>query len=252
KNLEEIDHVKAEEYRRQIKLMSDMAKHHLLVKQQQTQKKTKEQFEKASNPDEDHLYLVNKKIKPYGIIKQDGKKLLIPIYNKDRVLWSVQEIHEDGFKHFPKNTQKKGNASYIDGNGNDNIYICEGYSTGCSIHEVTKGTVIVSFDAGNLVPVAKIAKNKYPKSNIIICADNDTTNPKKNPGLEFGKKSAKAINATLTYPIFTKETYSKFKQSERPSDFNDLLNLEGFEVAKKQLFGATEKHDFPPLTMEVS
>jgi len=43
------------------------------------------------------------------------------------------------------------------------IVIGEGYATMSSIHEVTGHACIVAFDAGNVVRVAKIMRDKFPE-----------------------------------------------------------------------------------------
>jgi len=65
--------------------------------------------------------------------------------------------------------------------------VCEGYATGATIHEATGLAVIVAFDAGNLLPVARFFREKKPDWLIVIAADNDawTDTPIKNPGCYF-------------------------------------------------------------------
>ena len=53
------------------------------------------------------------------------------------------------------------------------IHVCEGVATAASIHRVTREPVFVALDAFNLLPVCKSLKRHYPKTPIIIWADND-------------------------------------------------------------------------------
>lgn len=43
----------------------------------------------------------------------------------------------------------------------DQVVVTEGYATGASIHEATGARVIVAFNAGNLLPVAKQIKELW-------------------------------------------------------------------------------------------
>ena len=184
-----------------------------------------QRLDNAKDPDPNHPYLKKKNIQAHGCIKQEGDLLLIPIKDISGKIHSVQEIHPDGKKHFPFGINKKGNFFTI--KGNENIYICEGYATGATIYEATGGTVVIAFDAGNLLQVAISIKDGSPIHNITICADNDQFKPG-NPGLTAGEKAAKKINAALCYPAFK-------NLSTKPTDFNDLASLEGIEAVKNHL-----------------
>ncbi|MFR8054160.1 MAG: toprim domain-containing protein [Bilophila wadsworthia] len=73
--------------------------------------------------------------------------------------------------------EKKGNFHTIAAEGKDfsqgEILICEGYATGASLHMATEKPVAVALDSGNLEPVAKALREKFPQAQITICADND-------------------------------------------------------------------------------
>jgi putative DNA primase/helicase len=70
----------------------------------------------------------------------------------------LQKIFDDGTKKFIKNSHLAG-SFYVIGNieNPEKIMICEGLATGLSIHLASRIPVIVSFNAGNLEPVAKAA-----------------------------------------------------------------------------------------------
>ncbi|AZO39622.1 toprim domain-containing protein [Mesorhizobium sp. M2A.F.Ca.ET.037.01.1.1] len=48
-----------------------------------------------------------------------------------------------------------------------------GYSTAARVHQATGYLTITAFDAGNLGPVSKAIRAKYPKARILFAADND-------------------------------------------------------------------------------
>ena len=76
--------------------------------------------------------------------------LLVPVFDGAEII-SVQTIPPEGKKLFQLGSRKKGGYFTI-GEPSDTIYICEGYATAATIHELTGGQVIVGFDAGNLPP----------------------------------------------------------------------------------------------------
>ncbi|MBW2022329.1 MAG: toprim domain-containing protein [Deltaproteobacteria bacterium] len=183
-----------------------------------------------------HPYLKRKKIRPIAVIKQLKNLLLVPVMDSTGQLHSVQLILPDGVKRFLAGTQVAGHFFPI-GQG-EPIYIAEGYATGASIHEAIggTGTVIVAFNAGNLLPVAKAIRKATPHARITICADNDQFTPG-NPGLTKATEAAKTIGAKLAIPRFQ-------DTSTRPTDFNDLHQLEGQEAVKKCL----DEASYPELT----
>ena len=89
----------------------------------------------------------------------------------------LQKIYNDGAKRFTKGLAKKGHFALI---GLDTlpdklstIHICEGVATAASIHLSINEPVFAAMDAFNLLPVAKALKAAYPRTQIIIWADND-------------------------------------------------------------------------------
>ena len=154
-----------------------------------------------------HPYLLNKGVGPYGI-RQHDDSLLIPLRDGDGVLWNVQTIGPDGAKRFLYGGRKRGLYHPIGGALADRLCIAEGYATAASIHQATGHPVAVAFDCGNLLPVAKVLRAKYPHAAITICADNDTQTAG-NPGLSAARAAAEAIGGKVAVP------------PEPHNDFND-------------------------------
>lgn len=176
-------------------------------------------WNEARQPTPDHPYLARKAIKPYGV-RQLGDALLVPLRDPNGALVSLQFIQGDGAKKFLTGTPKAGNYHRF-GNGAARVLICEGFATGASLHEATGCAVAVAFDCGNLLPVAQAIRAKLPDAELVICADDDRTNPA-NPGLTKARAAAQAVAGLLAVPAFA--------ESEAGTDFNDLAQAQGLQA----------------------
>lgn len=184
----------------------------------------------SSPADPNHGYLEQKLINPYGL-KQTGKALLVPIWDEQGAICSLQFIYPNGQKRFLKDGRTKGCYVVIgDMSLSETFLCCEGYATGATLNEASKKPVVVSFNSANLPRVAHFFKEKNPDKNQIICADNDLTTEKKsgrNPGKEAGEKAASSTGATLCLcPI--------------DSDFNDLAVCRGIQAVRNILTKAID------------
>ena len=122
-----------------------------------------------------HPYLVTKKIGINGVRSGRFNSLIIPLYNANNEIVTLQFISETGGKSFLSGGLKKG-CFYKLGEESKTILICEGFATGASLHENSGYLTIIAFDAGNLKEVAINIRSLYPASEIIICGDNDLSN----------------------------------------------------------------------------
>lgn len=168
-------------------------------------------------------YVEKKLIKPYSARLYKGL-LAIPLYN-DGALQSLQLISPDGGKKFLFGTKKQGGYLQI-GEIADKFILCEGWATGCSLHEATGLPVVVGWDAYNLVPVAKIFKKLYPDAAMIVAGDNDYGKAE-NVGAKYAQLAADAVGgAQVRIP-----QKDSVEQPERLSlDWNDV-GIEGIRNA---------------------
>ncbi len=199
----------------------------------------------------DHPYLVRKGVAP-GPCRERAGVLLVPMYNTDGVLCSLQFISATGDKRYLKDGAK-GTLRLA---GSETVALCEGYSTGWTVHAATGWTVEVCFDTAGLKARAGAGRVD------VICADDDQwvfragrrpttlgddksswpagddpvwTEWRKNgllynPGFEAATAALNKVGGTcrLVDP--------KFKStSSRPTDFNDLQALEGLDAVREQL-----------------
>ena len=211
------------------------AKRKLVQDQRKVQERISESCEgywRNMSEVETHEYLTKKKVKNFGL-KLFMDKLVIPAQDINGKIWSFQYISPNGTKHFRSGGRKNGCFYPLgDLKNSSTIYICEGYATAATIH-ITMHTIhnltvaVVAFDAGNLFAVTEAIRKKYQNTEIVICADNDAYGPK-NTGLIKAQNAARRFNAKVVFPTF-KDT------STKPTDFNDLLILEGEEAVAEQL-----------------
>ena len=184
----------------------------------------------------EHPYLVNKGVYSHGL-KEDthGHKLYVPMRDAEGRLRNIQTINADGSKYFAKGAEKTGcfhvlgTSSGCFPDKTEEIVLAEGYATAASIHQATGKPVGVAFDAGNLEPVAKKLREKFPKAKITICADNDHKR-QRNIGVEKAQQAAKAVGGTVKIPIFNQE-----EKNKGLTDFNDLHRSRGLDAVRKQL-----------------
>lgn len=172
----------------------------------------------AASSAEEHPYLTAKGVRAHGLRVEARRDLLIPMRDIEGRLHSLQSIAPDGFKLFMPNGRVKGCYHAI-GRPTGSIVICEGYATGATIHEDAGTAVAVAFNAGNLVPVAKALRLKFPCISIVIAADDDWKTDG-NPGLTAATEAARVVGGTLAVPKF-----DELSRGDKDTDFNDLAKL---------------------------
>jgi replicative DNA helicase len=166
---------------------------------------------------------------------------MIPMKDINGVIHNIEYVTpkepKDIWRHHIKG--EKGISGRSDGlffgiNGTNDCFLCEGLSTGLTIHYATGATVICAFNAGNLPKVAAEFKAAHPTYNYKVCADNDLwRDDGKNPGADGGKEAARILGCECVFPKF-KDTATK------PTDFNDLGVLEGVGPLREQVHSPGE------------
>lgn len=173
-----------------------------------------------------HPYLQKKQVRSYGL-RQLKESLVVPVRNGAGDVISAQFITAAGDKRFKTGAQVKGGYFAI-GQPVSVLLICEGYATGASLHEATGYAVAIAFDAGNLLPVAKVLREKLGDViTIIVCADNDVAK-ERNTGLINAQVCAEQVGGLLVYPEFQDQKI----EGKIPTDFNDLHCLFGLDAVK--------------------
>ena len=92
--------------------------------------------------------------------------------------------------------------------------------------------------------VADVVRKHCSNTQITICADNDRFTAG-NPGLTRGAEAAKAISAKFVYPVF-----GDLPGADDPvlkySDFNDLAQIAGLDLVKRQIGKPGQRSRLPP------
>ncbi|HAU4231590.1 TPA: DUF1738 domain-containing protein [Legionella pneumophila] len=215
------------------------------TKQKSTSLRLQQKLSMMTEAVEPTPYMQTKGIQNHYGVYTDNKKQLtcIPATDCEGTLWTIQYIAEDGTKRFAKDSKKEGCFHVLGGLNRladaPVIVIAEGYATAATIKEATKLPAIVSaFDSGNLKPVAKALRDKFPNIPIIVASDDDKhleLTKGINPGKEKGSEAANSVNGFMILPTFAPgEQLSNPRQF---SDFNDLANKSQLGIAgvKRQL-----------------
>lgn len=169
---------------------------------------------------------------PYGNPHND--ELVVPLSNIDMVIQSLQFIGKNGEKRFYTGAPVKGafysiglNSTLLDDPASP-ILLCEGFATAETLYAVTGFPTVAAMMAGNILPVAKALKEKFPKKKIIVLADNDRHNNGRNTGIEKAAEAVKKLNlAGYLAP--------HFDAHENGSDWNDYAALHDFDATSKLL-----------------
>ena len=144
----------------------------------------------------DHPYLIKKQVQPHGIKQMKGS-LLVPVRSGSGDLAGLQFIDRSGGKKFLSGTAVSGSYYAIGPHPSDVLLLAEGFATAATLFEATGHPCVVAFFAGNLKPVALALRGKYPKVNILICADADPV------GRAAAIEAATAVNGSWIEPDFS-------------------------------------------------
>lgn len=166
-----------------------------------------------------HRYLRDRQVQAYGI-RSDGQRLIVPMRDTAGALHSLQYIDPRGEKRYLTGGRVDGCYHAI-GTPDGTLCICEGYATAASVHEATGHAVAVAFSAGNLEPVARALRAKYPDLRIIVCGDNDASGT----GQAAAHDAARAVGGRVAIPA-------------EVGDWNDVHQRDSAEAVREAIEGA--------------
>jgi phage/plasmid primase-like uncharacterized protein len=152
----------------------------------------------AQGASPEHPYLQRKGIGVHGArITGDGR-LVLPLYDQDGTLATLQYIDHDGGKLYHPGGQTGGKfwmVGSLDEPGA--LFVAEGFATAVTIHETTNRPVVVAYSASNLVPITGIMREMYGATqDIVIVADHD----KSGVGQRYAEQASAKFGARMVMP----------------------------------------------------
>ena len=152
----------------------------------------------ASPASPDHPYLKRKAIGVHGARVTGDGRLVVPLYDADGTLASLQYIDHDGGKLYHPGG-KTGGKFWMLGTMDEpgTLFVAEGFATAASIHETTGRPVAVAYSASNLVPVTGSMREIYGSGqSIVIVADNDASGV----GQRYAEQACAKYGAKMVMP----------------------------------------------------
>lgn len=142
----------------------------------------------------DHPYLQRKGIQAHGAKVSGDGRLVLPLYDENGELATLQYVGADGKKEYIRGGPTK-NKFWMIGELKKTLYVAEGFATAASIHEATGEAVCIAYTAGNLSGVVRIMRERLgAHRDIHIVADND----KSKTGEREAQKAAEQWGARWT------------------------------------------------------
>ena len=146
----------------------------------------------------DHPYLAKKGIGVHGARATGDGRLVVPLYDPDGTISSLQYIDHQGGKLYHPGGQtgsKFWQIGTMDEPGT--IYVAEGFATAATIHETTNRPVVVAYSASNLVPVTGTLREMHGATqDIVIVADNDSSGV----GQRYAEQASAKFGARMVMP----------------------------------------------------
>lgn len=155
-------------------------------------------WSEAQGASPDHPYLSRKGIGVHGARVTGDGRLVVPLYDQDGSLSSLQYIDHEGGKLYHPGGQTGGKfwiLGTLDEPGA--LYVAEGFATAATIHETTNRPCVVAYSASNLVPVTGTLREMYGAAqDIVVIADNDQSGV----GQRYAEQASAKYGARMIMP----------------------------------------------------
>ncbi|WP_051555191.1 hypothetical protein [Legionella fairfieldensis] len=194
-----------------------------------------------------HGYLSLKQVRNHGlrVVKTENEHtnfaqcykdtLLVPCFNANNELVNLERIYFDKkankYKKRPLVGGLRNGAYYLIGehqSNHDVILLAEGTATGFTAYEASGYPVAITFNCNNLINVAKIIREKYPHTKLLIIADDDRWHNEVDLR-DTGVKAAKKVCTTVENISYFLPDFKILQLSEERlgilqlTDMNDLF-----------------------------
>lgn len=155
-------------------------------------------WSEAQGASPDHPYLQRKGIGVHGARVTGDGRLVVPLYDPDGTLSSLQYIAHDGGKLYHPGGAT-GGKFWILGTMDEpgTLFVAEGFATAATIHETTGRPCVVAFSASNLVPVTGTLREVHGATqDIVIVADHDQSGV----GQRYAEQASAKFGARMVMP----------------------------------------------------
>ena len=146
----------------------------------------------------DHPYLARKGIKTHGARVTGDGRLIVPLFDHDGVLSSLQYIAADGGKLYHSGAQT-GSRFWQIGTMDEpgTLYVAEGFATAATVSEETGRPCVIAYSASNIVPVTGLLREMYGATqDIVIVADHDASGV----GQRYAEQASAKHGARMVMP----------------------------------------------------
>ena len=180
----------------------------------------------------DHPYLSKKGVQAHGARVTGDGRLVVPLFDSDGDLSTLQYISADGGKMFHPGGQSGGRFWMLGAVDNAGpLYVVEGFATAATINEATGRPCVAAYSASNIVPVVATLRKEYgPAQEIVIVADHDAHGV----GKKFADEAASKHGATVILPPIEGMDANDYAQAGH--DLSALLNQKTDDDEKIQWF----------------
>ena len=184
----------------------------------------------------DHPYLARKGIGVNGARVTGDGRLVVPLYDIDGTLSSLQYISHDGEKLYHPGGQTGGKfwmVGTMDEPGT--LYVGEGFATAATIHETTGRPCVAAYSASSLVLVTGKLREKFGAAQeIVIVADHDRSGV----GLKYADQASAKYGARVIMPPIQGMDANDYKQAgndlaallDPPKDASWLIHADDFSA----------------------
>ena len=167
-----------------------------LRRQAEAEKKAAHLWSRSRPADPAHPYTIHKGVQAHRA-RQMGDSLVLDYRDIGGRITTLQFISPDGGKRFLSGGAVAGSSHRFGPKITATVICCEGWATGATLHEATGHPVCICGSAGNLAPVAKGIREKYPTVSIIIAGDADQV------GRKAATEAAEMVNGIVCLPDFS-------------------------------------------------
>lgn len=240
------------EYMERARIRRETLEYEERKRKREATQKAKELYEQAPPATLEHEYLRHKRIEHIQDFRLGEKgELLIPLHHARKIkdFMSLQRIFPNGKKYFIQDTATcPACYEFEPEEENDRlIFICEGIATGETIYRLTgkRFRVVCAMNCNNLDQVTEGIKERSPRAEILIGADNDLGTYAKTGNNPGRSRAEFVVRAGLAKGIIIPE----FLAHQDGSDWNDYEEINGVDKARaeimRQLDAVLAKHDKP-------